>query len=116
MQVFVHHMTTKTETRISYFSQQIALDMPSIYVGMTAKLTMMYWFMGSSGTLQFSSSQQSIHVHVSSHTASITFLQGGDLMDLICAQKRLDEETARRYTRQIISAIDYLHKAGILHR
>ncbi|CAH1777992.1 unnamed protein product [Owenia fusiformis] len=42
--------------------------------------------------------------------------RGGDLMDHICKKKRLDEREVRRYIRQIISAVDYLHTAGILHR
>ena len=41
---------------------------------------------------------------------------GGDLMSRICSRKRLDELETRRYIRQIISAVDYLHKAGIIHR
>jgi Neu-associated kinase len=42
--------------------------------------------------------------------------EGGDLMDHICAKKRLEECETRRYIRQVTSAVDYLHKAGILHR
>ena len=41
---------------------------------------------------------------------------GGDLMSRICGRKRLDELETRRYIRQIVSAVDYLHKAGIIHR
>ncbi len=41
---------------------------------------------------------------------------GGDLMDHICNKKRLEEREVRRYIRQVISAVDYLHKAGVLHR
>ena len=41
---------------------------------------------------------------------------GGDLMSRICSRKRLDEMETRRYIRQIVSAVDYLHKAGIIHR
>ena len=44
------------------------------------------------------------------------FCGGGDLMSRICTHKRLDENEARRYIRQIVSAVDYLHKAGIIHR
>ena len=42
--------------------------------------------------------------------------QGGDLMDYICAKKKLDEEETKRFIKQIISAVYYLHRAGILHR
>ena len=34
---------------------------------------------------------------------------GGDLMSRICGRKRLDELETRRYIRQIVSAVDYLH-------
>ena len=42
--------------------------------------------------------------------------KGGDLMDRICNRRRLEEKETRRYIRQIISAIDHLHKAGVIHR
>ncbi|XP_071113089.1 serine/threonine-protein kinase MARK2-like isoform X1 [Haliotis cracherodii] len=42
--------------------------------------------------------------------------QHGDLMDYICKRKKLEEKEVRRYIRQIVSAVDYLHRAGILHR
>ncbi|KAL7864997.1 hypothetical protein AOLI_G00164170 [Acnodon oligacanthus] len=41
---------------------------------------------------------------------------GGDLMDRICERKRLEEREVRRYTRQILSAVDHLHTHGIVHR
>ncbi|XP_017264551.1 hormonally up-regulated neu tumor-associated kinase homolog isoform X2 [Kryptolebias marmoratus] len=41
---------------------------------------------------------------------------GGDLMDRICERKRLEEREVRRYTRQILSAVDHLHKHGVVHR
>ena len=42
--------------------------------------------------------------------------RGGDLMDYICARKRLDERDTRRFVTQILLAVDYLHTVGILHR
>jgi len=44
------------------------------------------------------------------------FCGGGDLMSRICARRHLQEPEARRYIRQIVSAVDYLHRGGILHR
>ncbi|XP_054616972.1 hormonally up-regulated neu tumor-associated kinase [Dunckerocampus dactyliophorus] len=41
---------------------------------------------------------------------------GGDLMDRICERKRLQEREVRRYARQILSAVEHLHKHGIVHR
>uniref|UniRef100_A0A672MYF4 non-specific serine/threonine protein kinase n=1 Tax=Sinocyclocheilus grahami TaxID=75366 RepID=A0A672MYF4_SINGR len=40
---------------------------------------------------------------------------GGDLMDRICERKRLEEREVRRYTRQILSAVEHLHRHGIVH-
>ena len=42
--------------------------------------------------------------------------QSGDLMDYICKRKKLDEKEVRRFIGQIVSAVDYLHRSGILHR
>ncbi|XP_051515064.1 uncharacterized protein LOC127418516 [Myxocyprinus asiaticus] len=41
---------------------------------------------------------------------------GGDLMDRICERKRLEEREVRRFTRQILSAVEHLHRHGIVHR
>ncbi|NWU90618.1 HUNK kinase, partial [Upupa epops] len=41
---------------------------------------------------------------------------GGDLLDRICDKKRLPEREVRRYMRQILSAVEYLHCQGIVHR
>ncbi|NXM62636.1 HUNK kinase, partial [Illadopsis cleaveri] len=40
----------------------------------------------------------------------------GDLLDRIYDKKRLVEQEVRRYTRQILSAVDHLHCQGIVHR
>ncbi|KAJ8315381.1 hypothetical protein KUTeg_007531 [Tegillarca granosa] len=41
--------------------------------------------------------------------------KGGDLMDFICMKKKLEERETKRFIRQIICALDYLHRSGILH-
>ncbi|KAM8953028.1 hormonally up-regulated neu tumor-associated kinase-like [Pelodytes ibericus] len=41
---------------------------------------------------------------------------GGDLMDKICDKKKLEERDVRKYTRQIMSAVEHLHRHGIVHR
>ncbi|XP_060089476.1 hormonally up-regulated neu tumor-associated kinase homolog A-like [Heteronotia binoei] len=41
---------------------------------------------------------------------------GGDLMDRICEKKRLEEREVKKYTRQIMSAVEHLHRHGIVHR
>ncbi|KAL4661026.1 hormonally up-regulated neu tumor-associated kinase-like [Arapaima gigas] len=41
---------------------------------------------------------------------------GGDLMDRLCERQRLGEREVRRYTRQILSAVEHLHRHGVVHR
>ncbi|KAM5332765.1 hormonally up-regulated neu tumor-associated kinase isoform 2-T2 [Glossophaga mutica] len=41
---------------------------------------------------------------------------GGNLMHKIYEQKRLEEPEARRYIRQLVSAVEHLHRAGVVHR
>ncbi|KAM5165179.1 hormonally up-regulated neu tumor-associated kinase homolog [Mantella aurantiaca] len=42
--------------------------------------------------------------------------EGGDLMDRICEKKKLEEKEVRKYARQIMSAVEHLHRHGIVHR
>lgn len=51
-----------------------------------------------------------------SYYMAMELCAGGDLMDRICERKRLEEREVRRYTRQILSAVEHLHKHGIVHR
>ncbi|KAM9782767.1 uncharacterized protein ACB057_015039 [Neosynchiropus ocellatus] len=51
-----------------------------------------------------------------SYYMAMELCSGGDLMDRICEKKKLEEKEVRRYTRQILSAVDHLHKHGIVHR
>lgn len=41
---------------------------------------------------------------------------GGNLMHKIYEKKRLEESEARRYIRQLISAVEHLHRVGVVHR
>uniref|UniRef100_A0A8D2B4L7 non-specific serine/threonine protein kinase n=1 Tax=Sciurus vulgaris TaxID=55149 RepID=A0A8D2B4L7_SCIVU len=41
---------------------------------------------------------------------------GGNLMHKIYEKKWLEESEARRYIRQLISAVEHLHRAGVVHR
>ena len=38
------------------------------------------------------------------------------VLDHIVAHGRLSEKETRKYVRQLISAVDHLHKAGVIHR
>nr|KAI8757963.1 serine/threonine-protein kinase MARK2-like isoform X1 [Biomphalaria glabrata] len=42
--------------------------------------------------------------------------RGGDLMEYISSKKRLPEQEVAKFIRQILSAVDYLHRLGIIHR
>lgn len=44
------------------------------------------------------------------------FVSGGDLMDFVAGQGSIDEPILKEITRQILQAIDYVHKLGISHR
>lgn len=48
------------------------------------------------------------------------FLCTGSFAIMSCclpvARKCLEEEEARRFMRQIVSAVDHLHQSGIVHR
>ena len=46
------------------------------------------------------------------------YMDGGDLFDAIKAEKTnyMNEDKARRYFQQIISAVNYLHNKNIIHR
>ena len=46
----------------------------------------------------------------------IIALSGGELMQHIYNRKQLEEKETRKYMRQMVSAVDHLHKAGIIHR
>ena len=41
---------------------------------------------------------------------------GGELMKYIYKKQKLDENETRKFMRQIVSSVDHLHKAGIIHR
>lgn len=46
----------------------------------------------------------------------LEYVPGGELFDKICAVGRLDENQARDYFRQLLSAVQYCHAHGIVHR
>lgn len=46
----------------------------------------------------------------------LEYTQGGELLDYICKQGPLSKREAVKYFRQIIDAVDYLHRFNIAHR
>ncbi|KAJ8266666.1 hypothetical protein GJAV_G00133230 [Gymnothorax javanicus] len=41
---------------------------------------------------------------------------GGNLMNRIYEKKRLEEREAQKYVRQLVMAVEHLHRAGVVHR
>ncbi|CAD7941383.1 unnamed protein product [Amoebophrya sp. A120] len=44
------------------------------------------------------------------------FLQGGDLISLLCDRKRLSEAETRFYIAELIEALGFIHELGFVHR
>lgn len=44
------------------------------------------------------------------------YVKGKQLFDVILKETRISDEKARKYFRQIVSAVDYIHKNSIVHR
>ena len=44
------------------------------------------------------------------------YLEGGTLRSLLYRYRQLDEDEAKFYAAQIILAVNFLHKSGIVHR
>lgn len=44
------------------------------------------------------------------------YASGGELIDYIAAKGQLSEREGRKFFRQLISAIDHCHLAGVIHR
>ncbi|KAI8144403.1 kinase-like domain-containing protein [Fennellomyces sp. T-0311] len=47
---------------------------------------------------------------------SMEYVNGGQLLHYIIKRQRLSERRARHFSRQIISALDYMHRNSIVHR
>ncbi|KAH7956183.1 maternal embryonic leucine zipper kinase [Rhipicephalus sanguineus] len=46
----------------------------------------------------------------------LEYCPGGELFDYVVQRKRLDEDEARHFFRQIVSAVAYVHRRGYAHR
>ncbi|XP_038047387.1 serine/threonine-protein kinase par-1-like [Patiria miniata] len=44
------------------------------------------------------------------------FAEGGPFMRYLCDRKRLSERETRKFMRQLVSAVDYMHQADVVHR
>ncbi|NXY24787.1 HUNK kinase, partial [Atrichornis clamosus] len=54
--------------------------------------------------------------YLNSYYLVMELCPGGNLMHKIYEKKRLEEHEARKYIRQLILAVEHLHRAGVVHR
>ncbi|KAK1926273.1 hypothetical protein DB88DRAFT_481296 [Papiliotrema laurentii] len=54
--------------------------------------------------------------HTNHHYMVCEFIDGGQMLDYIISHGRLRERAARKFVRQISSALDYCHRNSIVHR
>ncbi|CAO3687583.1 unnamed protein product [Rhizopus stolonifer] len=59
---------------------------------------------------------QELHMTASFFYITMEYVEGGQLLHHIVRHGKLDEADARRFARQIISALDYMHRNSIVHR
>ncbi|KAJ7074741.1 Pkinase-domain-containing protein [Mycena amicta] len=55
-------------------------------------------------------------VHPNHYYMVFEYVNGGQLLDFIIAHGRLRESIARKFARQIASALDYCHRNNVVHR
>merc|ERR1711991_973261 len=46
----------------------------------------------------------------------VELVEGGELLTYCCNKGPLDEDESRKFFRDILGAVDYLHRKGIVHR
>lgn len=57
-----------------------------------------------------------IITHTNHHYMVFEMIDGGQMLDYIISHGRLRERAARKFARQIASALDYCHRNSIVHR
>jgi serine/threonine protein kinase KIN1/2 len=55
-------------------------------------------------------------VHTHHYYMVFEFIDGGQMLDYIISHGRLRERAARKFARQIASALEYCHRNSIVHR
>lgn len=55
-------------------------------------------------------------VHANHYYMVFQFIDGGQMLDYIISHGRLRERAARKFARQIASALNYCHRNSIVHR
>lgn len=57
---------------------------------------------------------ESAHAQTKLYVAA-EYLRGGELLPAICARAQYHEQDIRRFMRELLSALKYLHKRGVVH-
>ncbi|ORX91757.1 Pkinase-domain-containing protein [Basidiobolus meristosporus CBS 931.73] len=57
-----------------------------------------------------------IVVHPNHYYLFLEYISGGQLLDYIISHGKLKEKNARKFARQICSALDYCHRNSVVHR
>ena len=57
-----------------------------------------------------------LHVTASHFIMFFEHVEGVRMLDFVQCHRQLSERVARKFFRQLLSAVDYLHEAGIVHR
>jgi serine/threonine protein kinase len=59
---------------------------------------------------------KSMHVYPNHHYMVFEYVNGGQMLDYIISHGRLRERSARKFARQMGSALEYCHANNIVHR
>ena len=59
---------------------------------------------------------KSMHVYPNHHYMVCEYVNGGQMLDYIISHGRLRERSARKFARQVGSALEYCHANNIVHR
>ena len=54
--------------------------------------------------------------HTNHYYMVTEYVNGGQMLDYIISHGRLKERVARKFSRQIASALDYCHRNCVVHR
>lgn len=57
-----------------------------------------------------------LHVTASHYIMFFEHVEGVRMLDFVQCHRQLSEKVAKKFFRQLLSAVDYLHEAGIVHR
>jgi len=55
-------------------------------------------------------------IHTNHYYMVFEYVSGGQMLDYIISHGRLRERAARKFSRQIGSALEYCHRNSIVHR